>query len=98
MGGAGCVTGQENEWMWCFLNHLRAFGINADQWKTAAQDEGELRRTAEHAAEHFMAKLTLCRESQGWTMVFSGMPERDEKDQGEDNPKLADSCWFARPC
>ena len=29
------------------LDDLRAFGISADQWKTAAQDEGEWRRTAE---------------------------------------------------
>ena len=40
----------------CFLDDLRAFGINADQWTTAAQDEGEWRRTAEQGAEHFMAK------------------------------------------
>ena len=38
--GAGCVGGQEKEWMVCFLDDLRAFGINADQWTTAAQDEG----------------------------------------------------------
>ena len=56
VGGAGCVGGQEKEWMGCFLDDLRAFGINADQWTTAAQDEGEWRRTAEQEAEHFMAK------------------------------------------
>ena len=56
VGGAGCVGGQEKEWMECFLDDLRAFGINADQWTTAAQDEGEWRRTAEQGAEHFMAK------------------------------------------
>ena len=55
-GGAGCVEGQEKEWMVCFLDDLRAFGINADQWTTAAQDEGEWRRAAEQGAEHFMAK------------------------------------------
>ena len=54
--GAGCVGGQEKEWMGCFLDDLRAFGINADQWTTAAQDEGEWRRVAERGAEHFMAK------------------------------------------
>ena len=54
--GAGCVGGQEKEWMGCFLNDLRAFGINADHWTTAAQDEGEWRRTAEQGAELFMAK------------------------------------------
>ena len=42
--------------MGCFLDDLRAFGINADQWTTAAQDEGEWRRTAEQGVEHFMAK------------------------------------------
>ena len=30
VGGAGCVGGQEKEWMGCFLDGLRAFGINAD--------------------------------------------------------------------
>ena len=54
--GAGCVGGQEKEWIGCFRDDLRAFGINADQWTTAAQDEGERRRTAEEGAEHFMAK------------------------------------------
>ena len=36
VGGAGCVGGQEKEWMGCFPDDLRAFGINADQWTTAA--------------------------------------------------------------
>ena len=40
VGGAGCVGGQEKEWMGRFLDDLRAFGINADQWTTAVQDEG----------------------------------------------------------
>ena len=44
VGGAGCVESLEKEWMGCFLDDLRAFGINADQWTTAAQDEGEWRR------------------------------------------------------
>ena len=28
----------------------------------------------------------------------SGMPERDGKDQGENSPKQAGSCWFAHSC
>ena len=56
VGGASCVEGQEKEWMGCFLDDLRASGINADQWTTAAQDKGEWRRTAEQVAEHFIAK------------------------------------------
>ena len=47
VGDAGCVGGQKKEWMVCLLDDFRAFGINADQWKTTAQDEGEWRRTAE---------------------------------------------------
>ena len=42
-----------------FLDDLRAFGINADQWTTAAEDEGEWRRTAEQGAEHFVAKCIV---------------------------------------
>ena len=56
VGGAGCVGGQEKKWMGCFLDDLRAFGINADQWTTAAQDEGQWRRTAGQGVEHSMAK------------------------------------------
>ena len=39
-GGAGCVWGQEGEEMGCFLDDLKAFGINADHWTIATQDEG----------------------------------------------------------
>ena len=93
MGG-----GQEKEWMGCFLDDLRAFGINADQWTTAAQDEGGWRRTAEQGAEHFMAKWIAAEEAICWTTTCSRMPERDGKGQGEDSPKQAGLSWFARPC
>ena len=63
VGGAGCVGGQEKEWMECFLDDLRAFGINADQWTTAAQYEREWRRTAEQGAEHFMAKWIVAEKT-----------------------------------
>ena len=46
----------EKEWMGCFLDDLRAFGINADQWTTTAQGGREWRRTAEQGTEHFMTK------------------------------------------
>ena len=49
--------------MGCFLDDLRAFGINSDQWTTAAQDEGEWRRTAEQGAEHFMAKWIIAEKT-----------------------------------
>ena len=87
--------------MGCFLDDLRAFGINADQWATAAQDEGKWRRTAEQGAGSpgrggmaqsgrtrrgtFHGEMNRCRENQGWTTGCSGMPERDGKDQEEDS-------------
>ena len=46
VGDAGCVGGQEREWMKCFLDYLKAF----DQWMTAVQDEGGRRRTAGQGA------------------------------------------------
>ena len=64
VGGAGCVGGQEKEWMGCLLDDiLRAFGINANQRTTAAQDEGEWRRTAEQGAEQFVAKWIVAEKS-----------------------------------
>ena len=54
--GAGCVEGQEKEWMWCILDDLKAFGINADQWANTTQDEWERRKTAEQEIERFMVK------------------------------------------
>ena len=63
VGGAGCVAGQEKEWMGCFLDDLRAFGINADRWTTAAQDEREWRRRAEPGAKYFMAKWIVAEKT-----------------------------------
>ena len=42
--------------MRCLLEDFRAFGINADQWTTAVQDEAEWRRAAEQGAGRFMVE------------------------------------------
>ena len=83
--------------MGCFLDDLRAFGINADQWTTAAQDE-EMLQNGGTKGGTFHGQMDRCRGNQGWTTACNGMPERNGKDQGEDSPKQAGSCWFARPC
>ena len=41
VGDAGCVGGQKKDCMGCFLDDLRAFGINVNQRTTAARDERE---------------------------------------------------------
>ena len=59
VGGAGCMGSQEKRVDGVFPGRPQSFrhhGINADQWTTAAQGEGEWRRTAEQGAQHFMAK------------------------------------------
>ena len=54
VGGAGCVGGQEEKWVGCFLD---------DQWTTAAQDEGGWRKTAEQEMKRFMAKWTAAEKA-----------------------------------
>ena len=46
----------------------------------------------------FHGEMDRCSESQGLTTACSRMPERDGKEQEEDSPKQAGSCWFARHC
>ena len=94
LGGAGCVGGQEKEWMGCFLDDLRAFGINADPVDGCSPGRGGMAQNG----RTFHGDMIHCRENYGWTMACSGMPQRDGKNQEEDSPKQAGSCWFARPC
>ena len=82
MGGTGCVRGQEKEWIWYFLDDLRAFGINADQWTTAAQGKGEWRRTAEQETERFMAKWIVAEKARaglGHAVVCPNVTERTKE-------------------
>ena len=84
--------------MGCFLDDLRVFDINADQWTTAAQDDdGEWRRMANEGAERFMPKWIVAEKGRaGLRHAVVSMPERERKNQGEDSPKQAGPCWFVR--
>ena len=93
--GAGCVGDQEKEWMGCFLDDLRAFGTNADQWTTAAQDAGEWRRTAEQGAEHFMAKWIAAEKAKAGLRHAVVCPNLTGRTKER---ILAGSYWFVRPC
>ena len=96
VGGAGCTGGRKKSgWGVSWTIPPRAFGINADQWTTAAQDEGEWCETAEQKGRN---EIDGCRESQGWTTYYNintacsgsiiltssinSTPERDGKNQG----------------
>ena len=97
VGGASCVGGQKKEWMGCFLNDLRAFGINADNGRLQPRTRGN-GAERENKGRNISWRNGSLQKNQGWTTACSGMPERDGKNQGEDSPKQAGSCWFARPC
>ena len=65
-----------------FPDDIRAFGINADQWMTAAQDKGEWRNTAEQGAECFMAKLIAAEKARAgiwYTTVCPNVTGRTKK-------------------
>ena len=96
MGGAGCAGGQGKKWLGCLLDNLKAFGINADQWTTVAQDEGGMAQDGGTRGGTFHGEMDRCRESQGWTAACGSLPKRHGNDQGEDSPEQACSCWFAR--
>ena len=65
-GGAGCVGGQEKEWMRCFLDDLRAFGINADQWTTdCSPGRGGMVQNGKTRGGTFHGEMDRCRENQG---------------------------------
>ena len=55
-GGCGLREGAGKRVDGVFPDDLRAFGINADQSTTVAQDKGKWRRTAEQGAKRFMAE------------------------------------------
>ena len=72
--------------MWCLLDgDLKAFGTNAGLWTTAAQGEGEWRKTAEQRAERLIVNLIAPKkarvELRHTTACSSSISERDRKDQ-----------------
>ena len=78
------------------LDDLRAFGIDADQWTTAAQDEGERRKTMERGAEGFMAKRVATEKARAGLRHAVVCPNVTVRTKGEDSPKHACSYCFAR--
>ena len=99
--GRGLRGGQEKEWAGCLLENLRAFGINADQWTTAAQDERERRKTA----GQFMATWIASEKARAGLRHAVGCPNatgrtKDRIAQSERAHLLAIVDWpeVARTC
>ena len=98
MGGAGCVGDHETKWIGCFLDDLRSLRHQRRPVDDCSPGRGGKAQNGGSRGGTYHGEMYRCRESQGWTTACSGMPERDGKDQEEDSPKQAGSCWFARPC
>ena len=99
-----CVTFGEMMGAWAMLGARKKSGWGVS-WTISELSEddcspgrGGMAQIGGTGGRTFHGEMDRCRESQGWTTACSGMPERDGKDQGEDSPKQAGSCWFARPC
>ena len=103
----GCVGGQEKEWVGCFLDGLRAFGINVNQSMTAAQNEGEWCRTAEQGAERFMVKWIAAEKVRAGlqhAVVCPNVTGRTKESLAQSkraragSPAIADQPQVARTC
>ena len=69
------MGGQEKEWMGCFLDELKAFGINVDQCTTHdySPGRGGMAQNGGTWGGAFYGEMDRCRESQGSTTACSGM-------------------------
>ena len=75
--------------MGCLLDDLKASGGNADQWTTAARDEGGMAQDDGTRGRAFHGEIDRYRESQGRTTARSSMSKCDKKRSGEDIPNQA---------
>ena len=96
VGGAGCVggTGKRVDGVspgrpQSFMNQRRPVDDCSPGQRRMVRDGGT-------RGGPFHGETNRCGGSQGWTTACSSMPEHDGKGQGEDSPKQACSCWFAR--
>ena len=94
--GRGLCRGPGKRVDGCFLDGLRAFGINANQWTTAARDEGEWRRAAEQGAKYFVAKWIAAEKAKAELRHAVVCP--NVMGRTKERIVQSDSCWFARPC
>ena len=84
VGGAGCVR--------VFAGRPQSFRHQRRPVDDCSPGRGGMAQNGRTRGGTFHGGMDRCRKNQGWTTACSGMPERDGKDQGEDNPKQAGSC------
>ena len=98
VGGVGLCGGAGKRVDGVFPGRPQSFQHQRRPVDDCSPGRGGMAQNGRTSGGTFHGKMDRCRKTQGWTTACSGMPERDGKDQGEDSPKQAGSCWFARPC
>ena len=91
VGGRGLCGGLGKQVDRVFLGRPQSFRHQRRPVEGSSPGREVWRRTAEQGVEHFMAKWNVAAKASVCT-------KRDGKDQREDRPKQADSCWFTRRC
>ena len=97
-GGRGLCGGPGKKMDGVFPGRPQSFRHRRRPVDDCSPGRGEMAQNGGTRGGIFYGKMDRSRKNQGWTTECSGMPERDGKNQGEDSPKQAGSCWFARPC
>ena len=96
-GGRGLCRGPGKRVDGVFPGRPQSFRHQRRRVDDGSPGRGGMAQNSRTRGGIFHGEIDHCRESQDWTTACSCMPERDGKDQGEDSPKQAGSCWFARP-
>ena len=97
-GGRGLCGGSGKRVDEVFPGLSQSFRCQRRQVDDCGPGQGGMTQNGRTRGGTFHGEMDRCRENQGWTTACSSMPERDGKEQEEDSPKQAGSCWFARPC
>ena len=84
VGGAGCVGGQEKEWIGVFPGRPQRFRHQRRPVDNCSPGRGRVAQNGGTRAGTFHVEIDRCRESQGWTTACSRMPKRDGKGERED--------------
>ena len=93
MGGARKKSGWGVSWT---ISELSASTPTSERLQPSP-GRGGMAQNGRTRGGTFHGEIDRCRENQGCTTAYSGMPERGGKNQDKDSPKQAGSCWFASP-
>ena len=96
-GGRGLCRGPGKIMDGVFLGRPQSFRHQRRPVDDCSPGRGGVAQNGRTRGGTFHGKMDRYRKKR-LTTACSGMPERDGKNQGEDSPKKAGSCWFARPC